>query len=57
MMTPATPPLGLRYARLLGAQLRASVLLGLQYRADFLLDGLIGTFWTLSAILPLVVVS
>ncbi len=45
-----------RYLRLLGTQLRASLLLGLQYRADFLLDGVIGVFWTLSAILPLQVV-
>ena len=34
----------------------ALLLLGLQYRADFLLDGVIGVFWTASAILPLVVV-
>jgi ABC-2 type transport system permease protein len=45
-----------RYARLLGTQVRASVLQGLQYRVDFMLDGLTGLFWTASAILPLVVV-
>ncbi len=45
-----------RYARLLGTQFRASLLLGLQYRTDFLLDGVLGLFWTTSAILPLVVV-
>jgi ABC-2 type transport system permease protein len=45
-----------RYARLVGTQLRASVLLGLQYRADFVLDGFLGLFWTASAILPLFVV-
>lgn len=45
-----------RYARLLAIALRASTLQGLQYRADFFLDGLIGVFWTASAILPLVVV-
>jgi ABC-2 type transport system permease protein len=42
--------------RLLGTQIRSSLLLGLQYRADFALDGLTGIFWTTSAILPLVVI-
>jgi ABC-2 type transport system permease protein len=45
-----------RYLRLLATQVRASLLLGLQYRADFVLDGLVGSFWTVSAILPLFVV-
>jgi ABC-2 type transport system permease protein len=45
-----------RYARLLATQFRASLLLGMQYRTDFLLEGLLGAFWTVSAILPLVVV-
>jgi ABC-2 type transport system permease protein len=46
----------LRYLRLLGTQVRSSLLHGLQYRVDFVLDGLTGVFWTASAILPLVVV-
>jgi viologen exporter family transport system permease protein len=45
-----------RYLRLLQTQVRASLLYGLQYRLDFVLDGLTGGFWTVSAILPLVVV-
>jgi ABC-2 type transport system permease protein len=50
------PPRIARYAHLLATQFRASLLLGLQYRADFVLDGILGGFWTISAILPLVVV-
>ncbi len=46
----------LRYWRLLGMQLRASVLLGLQYRADFLLDGLVEVFWMATTLVPLLVV-
>lgn len=49
-------PVAARYLRLLRTQIRASVLLGLQYRTDFVLDGLVGAFWTVSAILPLFVV-
>jgi ABC-2 type transport system permease protein len=46
----------LRYLRLLGVQLRASTLLALQYRYDFLVDGAISVFWTLTALTPLFVV-
>jgi ABC-2 type transport system permease protein len=46
----------LRYARLLGVQLRASLLQAMQYRADFLMDGIVGIFWTATAIVPLYVV-
>ena len=46
----------LRYARLLGIQLRASMLLAMQYRADFLIDAAIEVFWAVSAVLPLFVV-
>src|SRR5215831_2819275 len=46
----------LRYARLLGVQLRASALLSVQYRYDFLIDGLIEFFWAATAIIPLFVV-
>jgi ABC-2 type transport system permease protein len=42
-----------RYWRLLRVQVRSSVLLGLQYRADFLVDGLVSLFWTLTALVPL----
>jgi ABC-2 type transport system permease protein len=45
-----------RYWRLLGTQLRASVLLGLQYRADFLLDGFVEVFWMATTLVPLLVV-
>src|SRR5262249_21199811 len=42
-----------RYWRLFRVQVRSSVLLGLQYRADFLVDGLVSLFWTLTALVPL----
>jgi ABC-2 type transport system permease protein len=42
-----------RYFRLLWQQVRRSALQALQYRADFLLDGLTGSFWTVTAIVPL----
>ncbi len=45
-----------RYAALLGVQVRTSVLLAMQYRWDFLLDGLIEAFWTVTALVPLLVV-
>jgi ABC-2 type transport system permease protein len=45
-----------RYSRLLAIQLRTSVLLGLQYRWDFALEGLLEAFWTITALVPLVVV-
>ncbi|MGD0676467.1 MAG: ABC-2 family transporter protein [Polyangiaceae bacterium] len=45
-----------RYARLLGMQLRASLLLAMQYRADFVLDGFVEVFWVVAAIVPLAVV-
>jgi ABC-2 type transport system permease protein len=44
-----------RYARLLGVQLRASLLLAMQYRVDFALDALMSLFWTATAIVPLLV--
>lgn len=46
----------MRYLRLLGTQLRASILLGLQYRADFLLDGFVEVFWMATTLVPLLVV-
>ena len=46
----------MRYLRLLGTQLRASLLLGMQYRADFVLDGFVEIFWMVTALIPLLVV-
>jgi viologen exporter family transport system permease protein len=46
----------LRYARLLGAQLRTSALTLLQYRLDFLTEGLLEILWALTALVPLFVV-
>ena len=45
-----------RYARLLGVQLRASLLLAMQYRVEFLLDGFVEIFWMVPAIVPLAVI-
>lgn len=45
-----------RYLRLLAIQLRTSLSLALQYRADFLIDGAISVFWTLTALVPILVV-
>src|SRR3712207_2537561 len=45
-----------RYLRLLGVRLRASSLLAMQYRGDFLVDGIISLFWTVTALVPLFVV-
>ncbi len=46
----------MRYVRLLGVQLRTSLLLAMQYRADFFLDGFVEVFWMATAIAPLYVV-
>jgi ABC-2 type transport system permease protein len=46
----------MRYLRLLGMQLRTSLLLSLQYRADFFLDGFVEVFWMVTALVPLLVV-
>ncbi|MGZ3459519.1 MAG: ABC transporter permease, partial [Archangium sp.] len=45
-----------RYLRLLGVRLRASSLLAMQYRGDFIVDGIISIFWTVTALVPLFVV-
>jgi ABC-2 type transport system permease protein len=45
-----------RYMRLAAIQLRASLLLGMQYRTDFILDAVVGLFWTAAGIVPLLVV-
>ncbi len=44
-----------RYLRLLGIQLRMSLLLSMQYRLEFVLDGVMSAFWTASALVPLLV--
>lgn len=44
-----------RYLRLLGIQLRTSLLLAMQYRLEFFLDAVMSVFWTASALVPLVV--
>lgn len=45
----------MRYARLLGMQLRTSLVLAMQYRADFVLDGFVEVFWMITALVPLLV--
>lgn len=46
----------LRYARILGIQLRASAAVGMQYRFDFLVEGALTAFWMLVTLTPLFVV-
>jgi len=46
----------LRYLRLLGIQLRASLTVGLAYRVDFLIQGGMSVFWAVQAVVPLLVV-
>lgn len=45
-----------RYLHLLSIQLRMSLSLAMQYRADFLIDGVISIFWTITALVPIFVV-
>ena len=45
----------LRYARLLGTQLRASLLLFMQYRVDFFIELALSLFWIAASLVPLVV--
>lgn len=45
----------LRYLRLLGIQIRASLALGAQYRVEFLVSGALSVFWTLLGLVPLLV--
>jgi ABC-2 type transport system permease protein len=45
-----------RHLRLLGAHGRLSLLIAMQYRWDFMLDGLMSIFWTLTALIPLYLV-
>jgi ABC-2 type transport system permease protein len=45
-----------RYARLLGIQIRTSLLGLAQYRFDFFVEGALEVFWAITALIPLVVV-
>lgn len=45
-----------RYMRLFRVQIRMSLLLGMQYRYDFLIDGVLSIFWTVTALVPLFVI-
>jgi ABC-2 type transport system permease protein len=45
-----------KYARLLGIQLRASSLLALQYRLDFVVDAVLSLCWIAASLVPLIVV-
>jgi len=45
-----------RYLRLLAVQLRTSLLLGMQYRSDFILDGVISLFFTVTVLVPMLVI-
>jgi ABC-2 type transport system permease protein len=56
--TPTRPllaPAAFRYARLLGLQLRVSLLQGLQYRWDFLIQGGMQLLWLFLSAVPLFV--
>lgn len=44
------------YRRVMAIQLRTSLALALQYRLDFVTEGFVEVFWTITAIVPLVVV-
>jgi len=46
----------LRYLRLLGVQLRASLTVALQYRLEFFVQGGLALFWTTTSLVPLAVV-
>jgi len=44
-----------RYSALLAVQLRASALMLTRYRADFFINAVMASFWTATAVIPLVV--
>jgi ABC-2 type transport system permease protein len=46
----------MRYVRLLGVQLRASITVAMQYRVNFLVDGALSLFWLSWTIVPLLIV-
>lgn len=46
----------LRYARLLGVQLRASATVAMQYRVEFLVQGGLALFWASWSLVPILVV-
>ena len=45
-----------RHLRLLGAHTRLSFIIAMQYRWDFILDGVMSVFWTVTALVPLYLV-
>jgi len=45
-----------RHARLLGTQLKLSLVVAMQYRWDFIIDGVMSVFWTITALVPLYLV-
>jgi ABC-2 type transport system permease protein len=45
----------LRYLRLLGIQLRASLAVAAQYRVEFVVSGVLSVFWTVLGLVPLLV--
>ena len=45
----------MRYVRLLGTQLRRSLVLGMQYRFDFVTSGVVSLLWSAISIVPLYV--
>ncbi|MGE0786562.1 MAG: ABC transporter permease [Sandaracinaceae bacterium] len=45
-----------RHLTILAAQLRISFVLAMQYRWEFLLDGVMGVFWSVTALVPLYLV-
>ena len=44
------------YASLFWLELRTSLALAMQYRTDFVTDGFVEVFWTITALVPLFVV-
>lgn len=52
----ARPNWLVRHARLVATHFRLSVLLAMQYRWNFFLDGLMSAFWTVTALVPLLLV-
>ena len=56
MTSVASPSPVVRYARLLGVQVRMSAVTAMQYRGDFLVRGLVTFLWMTVTLLPLFVV-
>ncbi len=45
-----------RHVRLFGTQLKLSMVVAMQYRWDFIVDGVMSVFWTVTALIPLYLV-